>query len=104
MVSINNYFTGKLREFYLTKGSQDQFGLQNIPSAARNVLQAKLVEWTQGKAKLFEWTQGKAKFFTSRKSIYLQFYSFFGLNIQKENAIFVLKSATLTSNLESERE
>ena len=29
---IYNYFTGKLREFYFTKGSQDQFCLQNIKS------------------------------------------------------------------------
>ena len=29
-----NYFTEKFREFYFTKGSQDQFCLQNIQSAA----------------------------------------------------------------------
>ena len=34
---IKNYFTEKLREFYFTKGSQDQFWLQYIQSAARNV-------------------------------------------------------------------
>ena len=26
---INNYFEGKLKQFYLTEGSRDQFGLQN---------------------------------------------------------------------------
>ena len=49
LIIINNYLTRKLREFYLTEGSQDQFGLQNIPNAARSVLQVKLVEGTQGK-------------------------------------------------------
>ena len=40
IIIIYNYFTGKLREFYFTKGSQDQFCLQNI--------QTKLVEGTRG--------------------------------------------------------
>ena len=39
-IVIYNYFTGKLRELYFTKGSQDQFCLQNI--------QTKLVEETRG--------------------------------------------------------
>ena len=45
---IYNYFTGKLREFYFTKGSQDQFCLQNIWSAERDFLLTKLVEGTRG--------------------------------------------------------
>jgi len=35
---IYEYFTGKLREFYSTKGSQDQFCRKNIQSAAKDVL------------------------------------------------------------------
>ena len=41
---LNIYITGKLREFYFTKGSQDQFRPQHIQGAARNVLSAKLVK------------------------------------------------------------
>ena len=37
---IYKYFTGKLKEFYFIKGSKDQFCLQNIQSAARDVFQA----------------------------------------------------------------
>ena len=47
---IYNYFTGKLRKFYLTKGSQDQFCLQNIQSSTKGVLLwDKLVEGTRVK-------------------------------------------------------
>ena len=37
-IILYNYFTGKLRESYFIKGSQDQFCLQNIQSAAKDVL------------------------------------------------------------------
>ena len=33
IIIICNYFNGKLREFYFTKGSQDQFYLQNSLSS-----------------------------------------------------------------------
>ena len=33
IVIISNYFPGKLREFYFTKGSPDQFYLQNSLSS-----------------------------------------------------------------------
>ena len=38
VIIMYNYFTGKFREFYFTKGSQDQFCRQNIQSKARDVL------------------------------------------------------------------
>ena len=44
MLLIYNCFKGKLREFCFTKGSQDQFCLENIQSAARHVVQTNLVE------------------------------------------------------------
>ncbi len=49
VIIIYNYFTEKLREVNNTKGSQDQFCLQNTQSAARDVLLSKLVEGTRGK-------------------------------------------------------
>ena len=48
LIIIYNYFTGKLREFYFTKGSQDQFCLQNNQSEARDVLKTNLVEGALG--------------------------------------------------------
>ena len=47
-IIIYNYLTRKLREFYFTKGSQDQFCLPNIQSARRDIFYAKLVERTRG--------------------------------------------------------
>ena len=41
--NIYNYFTEKLKEFYFTKSSQDKICIENIQSAARDVLQAKFV-------------------------------------------------------------
>ena len=84
IIIIYNYFTGKLREFYFTKGSQDQFCLQNIQSAARDVL------WT----KLVEGTRGKVKFLFSRESSCTQFYRFWDENERekknKKHLIFFL--------------
>ena len=37
-IVIYTYFTGKVKEFYFTKGSIDQFYQQNIESVAREVL------------------------------------------------------------------
>ena len=47
-IIIYNYFTGKLRKFYFTKGSRDQLCLHNIKSAARDVFQKKLVDGGHG--------------------------------------------------------
>ena len=41
-------------KFYFTSGSLDQFGLQNIPRYARDILQAKLVSGTLCKKKLLK--------------------------------------------------
>ena len=47
IIIIYNYFTGKLGEFYFTKGSQDQFCLQNIQSAD------KIGRWNPWLSKIF---------------------------------------------------
>ena len=41
-IFIYNYFTWKFRKFYFTKGSPDNFCMQNIQTATRDVLVAKL--------------------------------------------------------------
>ena len=41
IITFYNNFAGKLWKFYFTEGSREQFGLQIITSAARDILQAK---------------------------------------------------------------
>ena len=47
-IIIHIYFIEKSREFYFTKGSVDQFCLQNIKSAARDVFSPRSVEGSCG--------------------------------------------------------
>ena len=61
---IYNNFARKLKNFYFTEGSRDQFGMQSNTSVARDILQAKLVKGTRC----------KVKFSISRKSCCTQFY------------------------------
>ena len=49
-IVYNNFFV-KLK-FNFTSGSLDQFGLQNIPRYARDILQAKLISGTICKVKI----------------------------------------------------
>ena len=43
-IFIYSYFAGKLKNFYFTEGSRDHFGMQNITSVVKDILQAKLVK------------------------------------------------------------
>ena len=51
ILTIYSYFTGMLREFNFTEGSQVRFGQLNILSKARDVKLAKTDEGTRGKVK-----------------------------------------------------
>ena len=85
VIIIYNYFTGKLREFYFTKGSQDQFCLQNIQSTARDVFYTTLVLGTLGKVKFV--ISRKRKLYTILSSFKMKKCEFFPENFAERVVI-----------------